>query len=296
MDIPAIETFLIVTKKQSFSLAAEALYLTQPAISKRIAALEAELDCKLFDRIKKKIILTEAGRLFLPRAQIIVQELKESKSALAEMGGLVSGELLMATSHHIGLHHLPPILKHYVNQYPNVDLKLDFMGSEAACRAVENAEIELAVITLPIEPAPCLNLFTVWQDPLTFAIHNNHPLLENTQSKGINNKEFINKLIKFPAILTEKKTYTRKLLDTYFEQSQITPQVKLSNNYLETIKMMVSVGLGWSILPQTLIDNSVTAVTIPGFRAQRALGIVTHKNTTHSHAAKKMMHLITQAV
>ena len=60
--------------------------------------------------------------------------------------------------------------------------------------------------------------------------------------------------------------------------------------------MMVSVGLGWSILPQTLIDNSVTAVTIPGFRAQRALGIVTHKNTTHSHAAKKMMHLITQAV
>jgi len=294
MDIPAIETFLIVTKKQSFSLAAEVLYLTQPAISKRIAALESELDCMLFDRVRKKIILTEAGRLFLPRAQIIVQELKNSKNALAEMGGLVSGELLMATSHHIGLHHLPPILKHYVSQYPDVDLKLDFMASEAACQAVKNAEIELAVITLPVEPAPCLNLFTIWQDTMTFAIHNNHPLL--TKSNDINSREFINKLINFPAILTEKETYTRKLLDAYFEQSQITPQVKLSNNYLETIKMMVSVGLGWSILPQTLIDNTLTAVTIPGFSTQRDLGIVTHKNRTHSHAAQKMMHLITQAV
>ncbi|MCP3852469.1 MAG: LysR family transcriptional regulator, partial [Gammaproteobacteria bacterium] len=87
MDIPAIETFLTVAKKQSFSLTAELLYLTQPAISKRIASLESELNCKLFDRIKKKIILTEAGKLFLPRAQNIIDELKAGKNTLAEMGG-----------------------------------------------------------------------------------------------------------------------------------------------------------------------------------------------------------------
>ncbi|MCU7939582.1 MAG: LysR family transcriptional regulator [gamma proteobacterium symbiont of Bathyaustriella thionipta] len=299
MDIPSIETFLIVAKKQSFSLTAETLYLTQPAISKRIASLEAELDCKLFDRVKKKIILTEAGQLFLPRAQTIVEELKASKNALSDMGGLVSGELVMATSHHIGLHHLPPILKHYVSQFPNVDLKLNFVESESACHSVENAEIELAVITLPIKPSACLNLNNIWPDPMTFVVHNNHPLLE--QIKKINNKWLlkpadIQKLTQFPAILTEKETYTRKILDSYFYQSDINVQVKLSNNYLETIKMMVSVGLGWSILPKTLIDSTVTEITVPGFAASRALGIVTHESRTLSLAAQKMAELITQSI
>ena len=300
MDIPSIETFLIVARKQSFSLTAEALYLTQPAISKRIAALESELDCKLFDRVKKKIVLTEAGRLFLPGAQTIVQEIKNRKNSLAEMGGLVSGELVMATSHHIGLHHLPPILKQYVNQYPKVDLKLNFMESEAACQAVENAEIELAVITLPIEPPACLNLVHIWQDPLTFAVHNNHPLIEiirqnNRISEQLNHED-INTLTQFPAILPEQGTYTRELLDRYFYESEMNVQVKLSNNYLETIKMMVSVGLGWSVLPQTLIDNTLTALTIPGFTVNRALGIVSHKKRTLSHAAQKMANLINQSI
>ncbi|NOQ79584.1 MAG: LysR family transcriptional regulator [Gammaproteobacteria bacterium] len=305
MDIPSIETFLIVAKKQSFSLTAEALYLTQPAISKRIASLESELDCKLFDRIKKKIILTEAGQLFLPRAQNIIAELKAGKNALSEMDDLLSGELVIATSHHIGLHHLPPILKHFVNQYPKVDLKLNFMESESACHAVENAEIELAVITLPIEPITSLDQIKIWEDPLTFVVHNNHPLLEGRKLEGrkkVNGNiaplshEDIKKLTQFPAILPEKGTYTRELIDAYFYQSGMQVQVKLSNNYLETIKMMVSVGLGWSVLPQTLIDSTLTAITIPGFTVHRSLGIVTHKNRTLSHAAQQMSELITKAI
>ena len=303
MDIPSIETFIIVAQKQSFSLTAEALYLTQPAISKRIAALESELDCRLFDRVKKKTLLTEAGRLFLPRAQLIVEELKASKNALSEMGNVVSGELVMATSHHIGLHYLPPILKHYGNQYPKVDLKLNFMESELACQAVENAEIELAVITLPVEPASCLNLVSVWEDPMNFAVHNNHPLLDKITQKNKSNTMRVNldpadiiKLTQFPAILPEKGTFTRELIDSYFLKSNMDVQVKLSNNYMETIKMMVSVGLGWSVLPQTLIDSTLTALTIPGFTAHRALGIVTHKNRTLSHAAQKMANLINQSI
>lgn len=299
MDIPSIKTFLLVAKKQSFSLTAESLYLTQPAISKRIAALESELDCKLFDRVKKKILLTEAGRLFLPRAQAIIEELKATKNALAKMGGMVSGELIMATSHHIGIHYLPPILKHYVNEYPKVDVKLNFMESESACQAVENAEIELAVITLPIEPASCLNLLNIWQDPLTFAVHNNHPLIEEISDTNTNDvilkHKNIGRLTQFPAILPEQGTYTRELLDAYFYKSEMNVQVKLSNNYLETIKMMVSVGLGWSVLPKTLIDNTLTAIIIPGFSAHRALGIVTHKNRTLSHAAQMMVKLITKS-
>lgn len=298
MDIPSIETFLIVAKKQSFSLAAESLYLTQPAISKRIAALESELDCQLFDRIKKKIILTEAGKIFLPRAQQIIEQLKNSKNELAEMGDIVSGELVMATSHHIGLHHLPPVLKQFVNQYPQVDLNLDFMESESACQAVKNADIELAVITLPNEPDDCLELIKIWNDPLKITIHNDHPLLQHFHpgsGYSDSHRQYLQKLSQYPAILPEIGTYTREIVDKYLLELNLEMQEKLSNNFLETIKMMVSVGLGWSVLPETLIDDTLTQIPIPGISVQRNLGIVTHKNRTLSQAAQKMVELITRS-
>ncbi|MCK5662421.1 MAG: LysR family transcriptional regulator [Thiotrichaceae bacterium] len=295
MDIPSIETFLIVANKQSFSLAAEKLFLTQPAISKRIAALENELNYKLFDRIRKKIILTQAGKLFVPTAQRIIDELEAGKNSLAEMNGIVCGELLIATSHHIGLHHLPPVLKHYVSQYPQVDLKLDFINSEAACQAVEDAGIELAIITLPNKPSSCLTIKKIWSDPLSIAVHNNHPILKSnkgTKLKARLELEDLQSLAKFPAIFPGKGTYTRERLDKCFSDLGIELQIKLSNNYLETIKMMVSVGLGWSVLPATLIDDSLTSINVSGFSANRSLGIVTHKDRTLSQAAQKMVELI----
>lgn len=295
MDIPSIETFLLVAKKQSFSLTAEALHLTQPAISKRIAALEADLNCQLFDRVKKKVILTESGRLFLPAAKRIINEIKDTRNALAEPGGVITGELVMATSHHIGLHRLPPVLKEYVNQFPEVDLNLDFMDSETACLAVENAEIELAVITLPNDPPECLELIKVWSDPLTITIHNNHPVNKAARLKSQKlefNHQDLHQLTQFPAILPVKGSYTRELLDKYFTENDLDLQVKLSNKYLETIKMMVSVGLGWSVLPQTLVDDSLTVIHIPGFNASRSLGIVTHKARSLSLAAQKMINLM----
>jgi DNA-binding transcriptional LysR family regulator len=299
MDMPSIDTFITVAKKQSFSLTAEALYLTQPAISKRISSLETELNCKLFDRVNKKVLLTEAGRLFLPRAQRIIDEYKSSKNSLAQIGDVISGELLMATSHHIGLHHLPPVLKNYVSQFPQVDLNLNFMDSESACQAVENAEIELAVITLPNQPINNLKQIKVWTDPLCIAVHNNHFIIKkNSSDKNIlklNHKD-LQLLEKLPAILPEKGTYTRELLDNFFAEFNIKPQVKLSNNFLETIKMMVSVGLGWSVLPQTLIDNSLTRIDIPGYTAERSLGIVTHKARSLSQPAKKMIDLIVRPI
>ena len=298
MDIPSIETFLIVARKQSFSQAADSLYLTQPAVSKRIAALESELNCQLFDRIKKKTILTEAGRIFLPRAQQIVAQLKESKNELAEIGGIISGELVMATSHHIGLHYLPPVLKQYVNEYPQVDLNLDFMESESACLAVENAEIELAVITLPNEPAECLKLVKIWSDPLKITMQNDHPLIQHAYTvsgKKIFSIDDVQKLIQYPAILSDKGTYTRVIVDEFLAGFNLQLQEKLSNNFLETIKMMVSVGLGWSLLPQTLIDETLTQIEIPGFGAERNLGIATHKSRTLSQAAQKMVNLLTSS-
>ncbi len=114
MDTQSLQAFLAVADCGSFSRAAEQLHLTQPAVSKRIAVLENQTRARLFDRIGRRVSLTEAGRVLLPRARQILVMVDDSRRALGNLDGDVGGELILATSHHIGLHRLPPILGDYV--------------------------------------------------------------------------------------------------------------------------------------------------------------------------------------
>ena len=103
MDIANLNAFVSVAETGSFSTASEHLYLTQPAISKRVSALETELDIQLFDRIGRKVTLTEAGAALLSRARSILQQVEDTKRAIKNLSGHISGKLSIGTSHHIGL-------------------------------------------------------------------------------------------------------------------------------------------------------------------------------------------------
>ena len=98
MDILNLQTFISVSDAGSFSRASEQLFITQPAVSKRISALEQELGIPLFDRIGKKVQLTEAGHALLPSAKKILAELEESRRAISNLSGKVSGSLKLGTS------------------------------------------------------------------------------------------------------------------------------------------------------------------------------------------------------
>ncbi|MCG8538166.1 MAG: LysR family transcriptional regulator, partial [Pseudomonadales bacterium] len=122
MEIAELKAFVAVAEAGSFSMAANHLHLTQPAVSKRISQLEDSVGCQLFDRIGRQISLTEAGRDLMPRANRILLEMEDVKRALSNLSGEVRGSLKIGTSHHIGLHRLPPILKQFSKAYPNVSL------------------------------------------------------------------------------------------------------------------------------------------------------------------------------
>ncbi|MCK4951674.1 MAG: LysR family transcriptional regulator, partial [Gammaproteobacteria bacterium] len=147
MDINGLKAFTVVAEHGSFSRAAEHLFLTQPAVSKRISALESELDTRLFDRIGHRITLTEAGQILLTRAQRILSEVEDSRKIVANLSGKISGNLPIGTSHHIGLHRLPPVLRMYARQYPQVQLDIDFKDSEQVCSDVEQGTREVGIVT-----------------------------------------------------------------------------------------------------------------------------------------------------
>ena len=289
MDIAALKAFTAVADAGSFSIAAEHLFLTQPAISKRIASLESELDAKLFDRIGRTITLTEAGRALLPRARNILVELEDSVRAISNLTGEVHGTLRFATSHHIGLHRLPPALKRFTQEHPQVRLDIRFMDSEAACRAVLAGDLELGIVTLPPDPINELETEIIWSDPLSIVINKNHPLATHKSIK-------LEQLTNTPAILPAHGTYTRELLEQAFAPQGLTLKTGMTTNYLETIKMMVSVGLGWSVLPKTMLSEEIVTLDIKGIKISRQLGFVFHPSHTLSNAAKAIIETLRSQV
>jgi DNA-binding transcriptional LysR family regulator len=288
MDIAALQSFLAVAETGSFSRAAERVYLTQPAVSKRIAALETQLGTRLFDRIGKRVQLTPAGTALYERARRVLRELDDVRRSIADLAGTIAGELKLATSHHIGLHRLPEPLRRFHTAYPQVRLDLRFMDSEQACNEVARGEIELAIVTLPPRLEAPLEADAVWDDPLDIVVARHHPL---AQARDVQIKD----LAGYPAILPGPGTYTREIILKALGAWRDKIDVGMATNYLEVLKMLASIGLGWSALPRTMIDDNLSVVQIKKMKIERTLGIVTHAARTLSNAARALVRTVHEA-
>jgi len=279
MDTQNLRAFLLVAESGSFSQAAKRLHLTQPAVSKRIAQLEAQLNVSLFDRIGRRISTTEAGEALLPHARAVHLELQAAQQSVRDLAGEVGGRLRLATSHHIGLHRLPPLLSFFSKAFPAVQLDIDFMDSEQAYELTLQGEVELAVVTLA--PSSIVNIVTrpIWLDPLDFMVQEGTQL---TRKKALGLKE----LSQHPAILPGLNTYTGQIVKSLFEQRSLPIQIAITTNYLETIRMMASVGLGWTVLPRSMRDPSLATLPIRDARIERTLGAIHHEGRSLSRAAQ----------
>ena len=257
-------------------------------MSKRIQQLESQLGSKLFDRHNRTVSLTEAGHTLLPKAQQIIDLIRDTEKQIENTSGKVSGRLFMATSHHIGLHRLPPILKRFVQSYPDVNLDIRFMGSEDAFEAVRQRQIELALTTLDDEVDAIITRQSLWQDNMLCICSKDHPL---KQIKNPSLKDFS----QFPAVLPEQNTITYQLIRKIFKQQGLMLKSHMPTNYLETIKMMVSVGLGWSLLPESMIekkDKSIVQLVWPSNQPTRDLGSIYLTGRTLSNAASAFIKLL----
>ncbi len=282
MDTQALSAFLEVAESRSFSKAGARLHLSQPAVSKRVAGLEALLGTPLFDRVGRQIGLTDAGRTLLPYARQVLRQIEDGKQAVAQLSGAVGGRLTIGTSHHIGLHRLPPVLRRFTQAYPDVDLDIHFMDSEDACRDVIHGKLELGIVTLPGEPIANLILTPIWNDPLAVVVAPAHAMAAKKRPRLI-------ELADYPAVLPDERTYTHRIVKAALESHGVTPRIRMATNYLETLKMLVAIGLGWSVLPASMLDASLVALKIPGLKMRRELGAVRHRRRSLSRAAEALL-------
>ncbi|SEP69616.1 DNA-binding transcriptional regulator, LysR family [Solimonas aquatica] len=285
MDTQFLKAFVEIADCGSFTQAAERLHLSQPAISKRVTALEEQIGHALFDRVGRRISLTDAGRMLLPYARQVLQQIEDGKRALSHLHEEIGGRLSIGTSHHIGLHRLPPVLRRYTQDYPSVDLDIHFMDSEVACEAVLAGKLELGIVTLPTQPLPQLQQQMVWPDPLAVVVGRHHPLAGRR-------KLSLRELAEHPAVLPDQATYTHRIVTAELQRLGATPRVRLATNYLETLKMLAAIGLGWSVLPASMLDDSLCVLKIPELSVQRELGLVWHEKRAISAAAQALIALL----
>ncbi|KZN12182.1 LysR family transcriptional regulator [Marinomonas sp. TW1] len=288
LDIAELLTFIKVAETHSFSDAATRLFVTQPAISKRIAALESNLGVKLFDRIGRQVQLTEAGMRLLPKAKKMAEDLEDIKRSMTLQMQDVSGELRLSTSHHVGLHRLPDSLKRFQQDYPSAQLEIEFTQSEEAYQHVLKGHAELAVITLSNKENNLLESIPIWSDPLTCVVSKDHPLSHLDKISLVD-------LAQYPCVLPNKNTFTRQIAEQVFGKQGLKPQVRMNTNNLETLAMLVSIGWGWSLLPSTLVDDRLTVLNFPELNVERKLGVLHHKHKTLSRAANAFISLLKQA-
>ncbi|MEZ5557454.1 MAG: LysR family transcriptional regulator [Pseudomonadales bacterium] len=283
MNRHELEAFLEVADLGSFSRAAERLHLTQPAVSKRIQALEQQLKTRLFDRVGQ----IDVARLLQPRAQALLRDMDDTRRVLRDLDLRVAGVLSLATSHHVGLHRLAPVLREFIREYPDVQLDIRFEDSEAAHELVRAAAAEIAVVTLNPKGDADLDCRVLWDDPLSFVVAADHELARRDAPLSLAELAASHPVLPGPA------TYTGRIVLEAFAAAGIRLTPTLATNYLETIAMLVSTGLGWSVLPRNM---SGTALSVPLVALdteapplRRSLGSVCNPRRTLSNAAQAFL-------
>lgn len=285
MDVANLRAFASVASSGSFSGAAEHLHLTQPAVSKRIALLEEELGTRLFDRLGRRTELTQAGRALLARVPDVENSLQQAAQAVRDLDGEPSGPLRIATSHHIGLHRLPPILSVFQRRFPRVSLDIEFLDSEQAYERLRRGVIELAVVTLAPGNVSQLASEALWEDRLRVMVAREHDLAKRSSVP-------LAELAAYPAILPGLETFTGQIVRRHFASAGLNLELRMATNYLETLGMMASVGLGWTVLPDFMAGETLTCLRVPKTSLKRTLGLVTHRERSVSRAAAAFVGLL----
>lgn len=284
MDTQALAAFVAVVDHQSFSDAADVLHLTQPAVSKRLASLENQLGSPLLERGQRNLSLTETGRRLLPYARRILDELHNARLDLATTTGKIGGRLPVIASHHIGLHHLPAWLRRFNRDFPDVSLELQFMDSESAFDQLKRRTCELAFVTLDDAMDRQFDIKAQWKDPMVFVTGKAHPLASSP-------KPGLADLADYSALLPETRTSTFRVVSRLFMREKLTLRPQMPTNYLETIKMMTNVGLGWSVLPESMVDQSLHVLPIE-HEVSRMLGAISLQGRGLSPAAEALLDIV----
>ncbi len=250
MDFGQVEAFVQVAQHRSFSRAAEALNVTQPSVTARIQALERELGEELFERGGRGVRLTDAGNAFLPYVERILQTLREGRDAVDEVRNVQLGSLRLGSAITISTYVLPQILHTFCEQYPGLDVIIRTGRSEQVHQMLLGDEIHVAIARSLASPD--VEAVHLYDDEIVLAVYPQHRF---AQSRSATTAEAATE----PIVLFDRGSSYYGLINNFFRQAGVIPNVAMELDSLEATKRMVEEGLGIALVPLVTIERELSS-------------------------------------
>ncbi|HEY3121898.1 MAG TPA: LysR substrate-binding domain-containing protein [Vicinamibacteria bacterium] len=249
MDVRQLEMFRAVAEEGSFTRAAQRLHVSQSAVSRQVKLLEEELGGLLLHRGGNGISLTAPGELVLKTANRVQRDLQDVVWQLSAAQKLQRGLLRLGGGMTVCLYILPRLLKRFHSRFKQVELHVASGTSEGILRLLRNHQVDLGLLTLPVV-ASDLEVLPVLKEEMVVVTAPHHPL---ARARSVEPRS----LGRFPLILFEAGSNTRKVVDQFFLEAEIPAKVAMETENVEIIKAMVASGLGISLIPYAAIAKDL---------------------------------------
>jgi DNA-binding transcriptional LysR family regulator len=289
MNLRHLVSFVAVAESLNFSRAAEELHVAQPAVSQQIRALETELGVELFDRIGKRVTLTEAGRALLPHARQILGLVTQAENEVRERDQLKRGKTSLGAPPTVSTHLLPEKLLHFKQLWPGLEVTLREAGTQTLLSLIEDGKLDLAIISTDILPESVEHT-PFLEEHYLLAVSPRHPFLGKRQTVKLAD------LSNEPFILFPEGYKLREVTLAACRHAGFEPKVALDGGAMQSALEFVGSGLGVALVPELALTEShnIHAVKISDQNLTRELGLVWLRGRSFSPAARTLREFLTK--
>jgi DNA-binding transcriptional LysR family regulator len=280
LQVAHLRTLQAIARHASFSRAAQALNLTQPAVSMQVRHLERALGLPLLERVGKRAFPTRAGELLLAHADRALRELEAGVERVQELRGVVAGRVRLGTSASISIYLLPPALRRFRARYPETEVVIVTGNAAEITRAVVANTLDVGIVSLPVRDRE-LVVTPFFRDELV-AVAPPDPAWRRTPVLDAA------ALAAHPLILFEAGATLRRIIDGWFHRAGVAPRSPMELGNTEAIKKLVEAGLGLSVTSWFSVKSEVRAGTLRAIRLtpplERQIGLVRRRDKPRTPA------------
>ncbi|BBI34911.1 LysR family transcriptional regulator [Cohnella abietis] len=286
MEIRQLEYFMAICKRLNFTRASEDLGVTQPTLSHQIKALEDEVGTLLFDRIGKKIAITEAGFILLKHSHNIFNSLAGAKEEIQELRKIKQGSLSIGALTGELTQLVTKLLLDFHQSYPQI--KLTVIGADDLIERILQNEIDFALTILPVHDER-LTTVPLYEEELYLAVSSKHPMAHKQSVH-------LDEIVTLPLILFPKHYKCRQQIEAACLLKEMSLQPLIETDSPETIIHLIENGAGASVLSKTLLNMynnaRIKMIRIENPAINRQIGLVYHKEKYMGFAAREFMNLL----
>lgn len=283
MDIRHLQYFLEVARHNSFTKAAQSLYITQPTISKMIRNLEEEIGVELFERVGKRVTLTDAGWVLYSQAEVMVKSFENMTVHLNDLMELKKGRIRIGLPPMVGASFFPRVIGRFREQYPGITLELFENGAKKVEADVEAGALDIGVVLLPIND-DVFDSFSFVKESIQLVVHPSHPLAgrKEVSLAELGEERFL--------LFREDFTLHNRIIEACV-QVGFQPHIVYKSSQWDFLSEMVAANIGITLLPETICkeldQDRVTVLPLVDPVIPWHLGMVWRKGAYLSYAARE---------